>query len=146
VAGCGTATIPVSSTTSTTPAPVAVASPAPAPLHGAQAQAAHAVDVFDQALQSGDIAQLCRPGGVFTAEVVAALNSGDGCEASLEQSSVLDTPPTLIVTGLTYKGDLATAQVDGGDGTAIPLDLVRDGGRWLVSFSNGVDPITALEQ
>jgi hypothetical protein len=38
------------------------------------------------------------------------------------------------------------ARVRIGSGSTIPLDIVRSGGRWLVSFSGGLDPIGVVNQ
>jgi hypothetical protein len=144
VSGCGVATTAGESTISTG---ADAAAAEPLALHGAEARAAGAVDVLGRALRDGDVARLCRPGDVFTPSVVVELNtSGASCEASLELSSALTQPPALTVTSLSYRPGLATAQVRLGTGATIPLDLVHDGRRWLVSFSDGVDPIAALEQ
>jgi len=121
--------------------------PVPAAMARAQAGATAAVARFDGALRNGDVEQLCRPNGIFTGAVVADLNLGGvSCEAAFEDSPVLARPPALTVTGATARPDLITARVRVGAGQTLPLDVVRDGGRWLVSFSNDVDPLTALEQ
>ena len=141
--GCGHAAGPAGTPAAKPPRAAA----APPPVHGAQARAAHAVGAFADALRNGDVARLCRPGAVFTAEVVAELNAGgETCEASVELSSALTQPPALTVTQLKLEPDLATTQVRVGSGSTIPLDIVRDGRRWLVSFSNGIAPITAITQ
>lgn len=88
--------------------------------------------------------RVCRPGAIFTAALVAEMNDGENCEASVEVSAALRHPPALTVTRLAYEPGLATAQVLVGRGRIVPLDLVRDGGRWLISFSNGDDPFGAL--
>jgi hypothetical protein len=146
-AGCGNAARPTATTTAGKP-PAARHPSAPPPRPGGgQARAARSVARLADALKDGDVAHLCRPGAVFTPEVVAELNSGGvSCEASLELSGPLSKPPPLTVTSLALERDLAVAQVRVGGGATIPLDLVRDRGRWLVSFSKGIDPITAMEQ
>jgi hypothetical protein len=126
-------------------APPAVAPAAPVRLHGEAARAADAVQVLGRALRAGDIESLCRPGAIFTATVVAEMNAGgESCEASDEVSRALNEPPALTVVGLSLETDLATAKVRIGTGPVVPLDIVRDGGRWLVSFSDGADPLGAL--
>jgi len=122
-------------------------SPLAAAPRGVAARAERAVYALDRALRNGDVERLCRPGAVFTSAVVAVLNEGaDGCEASLELSSAIRRPPALSVTSVTAEPDLATAQVRIGRGPTIPLDVVRNDRRWLVSFSDGVSPIAALQE
>jgi hypothetical protein len=112
-----------------------------------RASVTRAVGLLADVLRTGDVERLCRPGDVFSSAVVAEMNSGgQSCEAALEVSSVLANPPALAVTALTAKPGLATAQVRVGDGSTIPIDVVTDRGRWLVSFSNGVDPISVLDE
>jgi hypothetical protein len=144
-AGCGAVAPTASTTTATTPPPAAA--PAPPVPAAVRTGATNAVGAFADALRNGDVELLCRPGGVFTPAVVTELNSGgETCEASLELSSAVTNAPTLAVTGVTAKPGLATAQVRIGGGSTVPVDVVPDGRRWLVSFSQGVDPIAALEQ
>ena len=54
--------------------------------------------------------------------------------------------PRLRVTvrALALRSDLATATVVTATGTGAMVDFVRHGQRWLMSFSEGADPITAL--
>jgi hypothetical protein len=140
-AGCGLA-----GTDEAAPRTRTAADP-PVVLHGEAARAARAVDRLARALRDGDVERLCRAGAVFTSAVVAEMDRvGGGCEASLELSSELRHPPALRVTRLAYEVDLATAEVRVGRHSTIPLDIVRDGRRWLVSFSDGLDPIGALNR
>jgi hypothetical protein len=144
LAGCGATqvadTTPAKTTTSAAP-------PAPERLSGEPARAASAVEVLASALRDGEVDRLCRPDGVFTSAVVSAVRqSGQSCEDSLELSNALQHPPQLTVTKLAFEPGLATAQVRIGSGSTIPLDIVRKGQRWLVSFSNGVDPVSAMSQ
>jgi hypothetical protein len=114
---------------------------------GEAVRAERVVHGLARALHDGDVERLCRPGAIFTPAVVGLLDRlGNGCEASLELSSALRRPPELSVTGLTAEPDLVTAQVRLGRGPTIPLDLVRDGRRWLVSFCDGASPIAALQE
>ena len=119
--------------------------PAPVSAQGEAARAVGAVAAFAHALRDGDVELLCRPGAVFTPAVVTSMNSGgDSCEASLERSDALEHPPTMIVTGLAFEPGLARTRVSVGGRSAIPLDVVRSGRRWLVSFSDGADPVAAV--
>jgi hypothetical protein len=121
------------------------ARPVPATLHGEPARAAAVVDVLSRALRNGDVERLCRPGAVFSSAVVASMNEGgESCEASLERSPALRDPPRLTVTSLAFEPGLARARVRIGDGRTIPLDIVRSGHRWLVSFSDGADPLALI--
>jgi hypothetical protein len=101
--------------------------------------------VLARALRNGDIERLCRPGAVFTSAVVAAMNqAGESCEASLERSPALLDPPALTVTSLAFEPGLARARVRIGGGRTVPLDIVRSGHRWLVSFSEGAEPLAVI--
>jgi hypothetical protein len=153
LAGCGSSPIaatgdtPTTATATTTTAKTTTtaAAPAPAIVGREQARAAHAVDVLAGALRDGDVERLCRPGAVFTSEVVAEMNGAQGCEQDVELSSVVTQPPTLtVVQPSSYEPDLATLRVRVGRGATVPLDVVREGGQWLVSFSDGNDPLAAL--
>jgi hypothetical protein len=50
----------------------------------------------------------------------------------------------LSVSRVSVRSDLATATVSTAHSAAVPVDLVRDGRRWLLSFSQGQDPLPAL--
>jgi hypothetical protein len=52
--------------------------------------------------------------------------------------------PALTVTHLSLEPDLATVRVRVGHGGTVPLDLVRTGHRWLVSFSGGRNPLPVM--
>jgi hypothetical protein len=141
LAGCGSLQ-PAAAGRSTRPAP-----PVPATLHGEPARAAAAVDALARALRNGDVERLCRPGAVFSSAVVASMNEGgESCEASLERSPALRDTPTLTVTSLAFEPGLARARVRVGGGRSIPIDIVRSGHRWLVSFSDGADPLALIRR
>jgi hypothetical protein len=54
-------------------------------------------------------------------------------------------PPTLtVVQPSSYEPDLVTLRVRVGRGATVPLDVLRERGQWLVSFSDGNDPLAAL--
>lgn len=143
-AGCGSAGAEkTTSATETSP----VASPARLARPAEVARAERAVHVLARAVRGGDVHRLCRPGAVFTSAVVAGMKAGgQSCEASLELSNALLRPPALTVTRLVYRPGLAAAQVRVGRDRVIPLDLVHARRRWLVSFSDGDDPIVAIGQ
>jgi hypothetical protein len=141
IAGCDTAGVD-EPTPATRSAP-----PVRASLHREAARAARAVADLEDAFRNGDVERLCTPGAIFTPAVVAAMNEGgESCEASVELSSELHRPPDLTVTRLALESGLATAHVRVGRGPTIPLDIVRSGRRWLVSFSNGIDPVGAVQR
>jgi hypothetical protein len=93
----------------------------------------------EQAYAAGDVRRLCRPGALLDPAVI-----GDGCERRLE--SLIANVPRLQVTvqALALRRDLATAAVRTTSGSATTVDFVRRGRRWLMSFSDGQDPIAAL--
>ena len=142
VTGCSLTGDPVrASKTVTAPAP---ATPAPR-LHGEAARAAAAVATLDRALGDGDVERLCRPNAIFSAAVVAEMRSGGvSCEASIEDTLANRRVPAMQVVSVAVKPDLATAQVRVGGGHTVPLSLLREGRRWVVSFSDGDDPLGAL--
>jgi hypothetical protein len=113
--------------------------------HGEAARAVSAIGALARALRDGDVERLCRPNAIFTAAVVADNDvNGQSCESAVELSSAVRRPPALTVTALASRPDLATARVRVGQGRTVRLDLVRDGPRWLVSFSDGVNPLAVL--
>ena len=147
VAGCGSSpTGATEATTATATHTTAATSAAPVIAGREQARAARAVDVLARALRDGDVERLCRPGAVFTSAVVAEMNGGlQSCEQDVELSSVVTQPPTLtVVQPSSYEPDLATLWVRVGRGGPVPLDVVREQRQWLVSFSDGNDPLSAL--
>jgi len=118
---------------------------APPPLRGEAARVAGAVGGLSAALRAGDVERVCRPNAVLTAAVVAEMNSSGGsCEATVESMLTDFGPPRLTVLGVALKPDLATARVRVANGGVVPLTLLRVGAGWLVSFSDGNDPLSAL--
>lgn len=72
-------------------------------------------------------------------------NAGSGgCESELETLMAFQPPLRLAVRKVALRRDLATATVATASGASVPVDLVRQGRRWLLSFSNGDDPLPAL--
>jgi hypothetical protein len=147
VAGCGSSPVGATNDTTTTDTSTAAAtSPAPAIVRREQARAARAVDVLARALRDGDVDRLCRPGAVFTSAVVAEMQGAlQSCEQAVELSSIVTRPRTLTVVQSSFtEPDLATLRVRVGRGGTVPLDVVREGRQWLVSFSDGNDPLLAF--
>jgi hypothetical protein len=121
------------------------AQPAHLQLRGESARAARAADRLIAAMRAGDVEALCRPGAILTTAVVDAMNQeGLTCEADVEAELSAARPKGMTLLGITASPDLATARVRSSGGAAVPLTLLRDGRRWLVSFSQGADPISAL--
>jgi hypothetical protein len=50
----------------------------------------------------------------------------------------------LTVRAVQMRPDLVTATVTTASGATVPVDLIRHGGSWLLSFSDGDDPLQAL--
>ena len=99
----------------------------------------------ENAYDAGDVRRLCRPGSLLDPAVVRAQNEqAQGCGSELE--SLMANVPRLRVTvrALALRSDLAIATVMTATGTGATVDFVRHGQRWLMSFSEGADPIAAL--
>jgi hypothetical protein len=116
----------------------ATATPTPTPTAEQQRVLRSLADV-EQAYAGGNVQRLCRPGALLDPAVI-----GDGCERRLE--SLMANVPRLQVTvqALALRRDLATAAVRTASGSATTVDFVRRGQRWLMSFSDGEDPLPAL--
>lgn len=123
-----------------TPTPTPTASPAPA---GQDRRLTAVLSAVEQAFNIGDVVLLCRPGGLVDPAVITQQAQNGGCERQLETLRSAG-PMRLTVQAVSAHPDLATATVRTADGTVVPVDLVRTGSRWLLSFSNGSDPISAL--
>lgn len=133
-----TTTVASASPTSTTPPPRSTLSPP-------TGDAARAVDRLVAGMRSGDVEGMCRPGRFLTTAVVGAMDdAGLTCEADVEAEFSATPPKGVVLLGISTLPDVATARVRSAGGTTVPLTLVRDGRRWLVSFSHGADPISAL--
>lgn len=145
-AGCDlTADHAPASKMSTTPARTTASPPQQPVLRGEPARVAAAVAALGRTLRDGDVERFCRPRAIFTAAVVAEMDHGGvSCEASVEDTLAASGPPALTVIAVSVEPGLATAQVRVRGGATVPLTLLRDGRRWLVSFSNGNDPLAAL--
>jgi hypothetical protein len=130
--GAGSASRPV--------APVAT----PPPASGPAAAAVRTLAAVQAAFNAGDLARLCRRGGLVDPAVIRRQNANGGCEAEVE-ALIADAPPLrLTVRSVALRPGLATITVTNADGRDAVVDLVRRGGRWLLSFSHGSDPLPAL--
>jgi hypothetical protein len=77
--------------------------------------------------------------------VIRAQNARrSGCESELE--SLIANEPRLQVTvrGLATRSDLVTVDIVAANGAEATVDFVQRDGRWLLSFSDGDDPLPAL--
>jgi len=113
----------------------------PAPVTGPERAVARSLLAVERAYADGDVRRLCRPGALVDPAVIRSLRGGStGCERQLE--SLMVTVPALRLTlrELTLRRDLATATVTTPSRRSVRVDLVRDGRRWLLSFSDGADP------
>jgi hypothetical protein len=126
-----------------TPTHPSAAQAPPAPVTGAARGVVRSLLAVEHAYADGDVRRLCRPGALVDPAVIRS-RSHASCESRLE--SLMANVPALKLTlrGLTLRQDLATATVRTPSGRTVPVDLVRDGGRWLLSFSDGTDPFPAL--
>jgi len=140
--GCGgTADKPATTTPQS-----ATAGPATPAFHGQSLRVADAVERLDTALADGDVLRLCRGGAIFTPAVVESLEgTGMSCEATVEDLLASGKSGDMGVAEIELEHGLATAKVSlGASRTKVPLTLLRDHDRWLISFSRGTDPLTAL--
>ena len=125
--------------------PSAGASPTPAPATGQAHAVIRSLAAVQRAYDAGNARLLCRPGAIVDAAVIRRQRARSrGCESRIE--SLMGNEPRLrfTVRTLTLEPDLAIATVTTAKGTSAAVDLVRDGRRWLLSFSNGTDPLPAL--
>jgi hypothetical protein len=137
---CGATEKPASPPQRTT-----AAAQAPPAFHGEAARVADAVAALGQALRGGDVLRLCRRGAIFTPAVVEEMGTGGAtCEASVEDLLASGQPPTTAVVAVELEPRLATAKVRVSPSTTVALTLLRDRHRWLISFSDGNDPLVAL--
>lgn len=146
-AGCGAAALPGVAPPASRPAAARTAAGAPprTALRGEAARVATAVRGFGVAVRDGDVERLCRPGAIFTGAVVDEMGSGGvSCEAYVEELLATRRPPPAEVVAVSVTPGLATARVRANRSRTVPLTLVREGRRWLISFSDGTDPLGAL--
>jgi hypothetical protein len=121
------------------------AQPAPAAASGDARAVLRALDAVERAYEAGNVERLCRPGALVDAAVIRTQNArGTGCQAEIE--SLIAHEPSLrpTVRGIALRPDLATVDVSVGGGAGQPVAFVRHDDRWLLSFSNGDDPMPVL--
>ena len=103
------------------------------------------VAAVQQAFNAGDVRLLCRSGALVDPAVIRMQNAtSGGCESQLETLMASEPRLRLVVREVALRRDLATAAIATASGGSVPVDLVRQGGRWLLSFSGGGDPMLAL--
>jgi hypothetical protein len=99
----------------------------------------------NRTFNAGDVRLLCRSGALVDPAVIRQQDAGSGgCESQLETLMAFEPPLRPAVRHVALRRDLATAAVATASGASVPVDLVRQGRRWLLSFSNGNDPMQAL--
>ena len=119
--------------------------PTPAPVTGPARAVARSLAAVEQAYDAGDVLRLCRPGALVDPAVIRQQNAGSGgCESELETLMANKPPLRLTARRVALRPDLATAAVAAAGGAAVPVDFVRQGTRWLLSFSDGADPMPRL--
>jgi hypothetical protein len=126
-------------------APSTGARPTPAAATGAARAVVRSLAAVQRAYGAGDVRRLCHPGALIDAAVIGRQNArSGGCESEFESLMADEPRLRFALRGLTLRPDLATATVVTARGGSVPVDLVRRGRRWLLSFSDGADPIPAL--
>jgi hypothetical protein len=98
-----------------------------------------------RAYEAGNVRRLCRPGALVDPAVIHAQSAGrNECETEIE--SLIAHAPSLRLTvrDVALRPDLATVAVSVAGGADDPVDFVRRGRRWLLSFSAGNDPMPVL--
>ena len=124
-----------------TPTPSATTA-APA---GVARDVAAALDRVQRAFDAGDVGLLCRPGALVDPAVIREQDAqSGGCEGEAETLIGDEPRMQLDVRSVAADGDLATATMKTARGTTAHVDLIRTGGRWLLSFSDTDDPLPEL--
>jgi hypothetical protein len=124
-------------------APV-TAPPARVPSARPARQVVQSLDAVQDAFGAGDVHRLCRPGALVDPAVIRQQNAQGGCESELEGLVASKGQLRFSVQSVAMRHDLATADVATASGGRIPLDFIRQGARWVLSFTDGVDPMPAL--
>lgn len=121
------------------------ATPAPPRVTGQAVAVVRSLAAVQRAFNAGELPRLCRRGGLVDPAVIRRQNAeGPGCEAELEALMANAPPLRLTVRRLALRPDLASVTVTNARGGEPVVDLVRRGSRWLLSFSDGSDPMPAL--
>lgn len=125
--------------------PAATPTPTPTPAVGQTAAVERSLTAVQRAFNAGDVGLLCRRGRLVDPDVIGGQDAdAPGCEAELE-ALMADAPPMrLTMRRVTVRPDLASVTVTTAGGQDAVVDMVRRGDRWLLSFSNGNDPMPVL--
>ena len=127
-----------------TPTPTPTPTPTQTPT-GAGRDVVRSLAAVQRAYNAGDVRLLCRPDRLVDPALIRQQNAQKpGCEAELEALMANEPPLRLTVDEVLLRHDLATATVTSARGASVRVDLIRDAGRWLLSFSDGSDPMPAL--
>lgn len=129
---------------SATPAPPP-ARPTPTPAVTAPTDVLRTLDAVQRAFNGGDVRRLCLPGDLVDRAVVSEQDAKPGgCTSELEALMADEPPMRLTLRSVALRPDLATVEVSTARGQLVSVDLVRRGATWLLSFSDGDDPMPAL--
>ena len=119
--------------------------PTPVPAVGQAGAVEHSLAAVQRAFNAGDLGLLCRRGRLVDPAVIGRQDAdGPGCEAELEALMAHAPKLRLTVRRLTLRSGLASVTVTTARGQDAVVDMVRRGDRWLLSFSNGSDPMPVL--
>jgi hypothetical protein len=125
--------------------PPAAPTATPVPTSGQAGAVVKSVAAVQQAFNAGDVGQLCRRGRLVDPAVISGQNADTGgCEAELETLMGHAPQLKLTVRRVSLQPDLASVTVTTARGPDAVVDMVRQGDRWLLSFSNGNDPMPVL--
>ena len=134
----------VLATPAATPRATVAPRPATAPAVDA-GQVVRSLAAVERAFDAGNVRRLCRPGALVDPAVVRRQDAGSGdCHSELEALVASHAPLRLAVRQVVARRDLATVTVATASGARVAVDLVRHRQRWLLSFSDGSDPMPAL--
>jgi hypothetical protein len=126
----------------TTPTPQAAAPSTKTP---EGEQVVRALAAIQRAFNAGDVTRLCRPAALVDPAVIREQNRNPGgCESEIEELVANEPQLHLAVRQLALRRDLASATATTTSGASVSVDLVRHGRGWLLSFSDGNDPMPAL--
>jgi hypothetical protein len=125
--------------------PTATPTPTPTPAVGQTDAVERSLTAVQRAFNAGDLGSLCRRGRLVDPDVIGGQDADrPGCEAELEALMAHEPPLRLTVRRVTVRPDLASVTVTTAQGQDAVVDMVRRGDRWLLSFSNGSDPMPVL--
>jgi hypothetical protein len=119
--------------------------PVPAAATGEASAVLRSLGAVEGAYEAGDARRLCRPGALVDPAVVGAQDAKrPECKAELESLMSRVSSLRPAVRDIALRPDLATLDVSVAGAASVPVDFVRLQGRWLLSFSDGEDPMRVL--